>query len=438
MTGPALIQNHNLAERLNRHCACHFLDRTQLVAELEKSAALSGLYSQIQSTRPHLLSDSMVFVHDSQTERIARVVERLSHLFSSPTWLDRIQKNAPDIAHHDPGNLGLWLGFDFHLSNQGPELIEVNTNPGGLLLNLYLARAQRACCPDAEKLLLNCPPPLLTEATLIQTFLNEWHGAGRQGKFRHLVIVDEHPQEQYLYPEFLLFQEMFKHAGIDCHIAPPEALEWDGQTLFYQQQPVDLVYNRLTDFYLESPAHLPLRAAYQAGAVVLAPHPHAHARYASKTHLALLSQPSALSALAVEPDDIALFGASIPPTFPVIAASAEQFWNDRRQWFFKPTDGFGGRAAYRGDKLTRRVWQEILQARYVAQRISPPSRRRVHHDQIERDFKLDIRAYAYDGKVQLLAARLYEGQTTNFRTPGGGFAPVFVIPYAVTESELAP
>jgi hypothetical protein len=27
--------------------------------------------------------------------------------------------------------------------------------------------------------------------------------------------------------------------------------------------------------------------------------------------------------------------------------------------------------------------------------------------------------------VQWIAARLYQGQTTNFRTPGGGFAPVY-------------
>ncbi len=39
--------------------------------------------------------------------------------------------------------------------------------------------------------------------------------------------------------------------------------------------------------------------------------------------------------------------------------------------------------------------------------------------------KLDLRAYVYDGRVQLTAARLYQGQTTNFRTAGGGFAPVF-------------
>ena len=30
-------------------------------------------------------------------------------------------------------------------------------------------------------------------------------------------------------------------------------------------------------------------------------------------------------------------------------------------------------------------------------------------------------------RVQLMAARLYQGQTTNFRTEGGGFAPIYVL-----------
>jgi hypothetical protein len=42
--------------------------------------------------------------------------------------------------------------------------------------------------------------------------------------------------------------------------------------------------------------------------------------------------------------------------------------------------------------------------------------------------KFDLRNYVYDGTVQWVAARLYQGQTTNFRTPGGGFAPVFSEP----------
>jgi hypothetical protein len=44
------------------------------------------------------------------------------------------------------------------------------------------------------------------------------------------------------------------------------------------------------------------------------------------------------------------------------------------------------------------------------------------------ELKLDLRNYVYAGHVQLIAARLWQGQTTNFRTPGGGFAPVLTVP----------
>lgn len=44
--------------------------------------------------------------------------------------------------------------------------------------------------------------------------------------------------------------------------------------------------------------------------------------------------------------------------------------------------------------------------------------------------KFDLRQYVYQGEVQWTAARLYQGQTTNFRTPGGGFAPVYETPDA--------
>jgi hypothetical protein len=64
----------------------------------------------------------------------------------------------------------------------------------------------------------------------------------------------------------------------------------------------------------------------------------------------------------------------------------------------------------------------------VAQETVTPSERALHVNGDTQDLKLDIRAYVYDGSIQALAARLYQGQTTNFRTPGGGFAPVVVVP----------
>jgi hypothetical protein len=49
-------------------------------------------------------------------------------------------------------------------------------------------------------------------------------------------------------------------------------------------------------------------------------------------------------------------------------------------------------------------------------------------DEAAVELKLDLRNYVYAGHVQLIAARLWQGQTTNFRTPGGGFAPVLTVP----------
>ena len=123
----------------------------------------------------------------------------------------------------------------------------------------------------------------------------------------------------------------------------------------------------------------------------------------------------------------AILLAGVPRTESVTPERAEALWAERRKLFFKPAAGYGSKAAYRGDKLTRRVWREILRGDYVAQPLVAPSERRLEVDSAETDLKLDVRAYVYGGVIQLLAARLYEGQTTNFRTSGGGFAPVFVV-----------
>jgi hypothetical protein len=105
----------------------------------------------------------------------------------------------------------------------------------------------------------------------------------------------------------------------------------------------------------------------------------------------------------------------------VSASDSDRLWATRRGLFFKPATGYGSRAAYRGDKLTRRVWTDILSGRYVAQELVPPGERRIGP---ESSMKSDVRNYVYTGQVHLLAARIYQGQTTNLRTAGGGFAPV--------------
>ncbi|HEX6266099.1 MAG TPA: hypothetical protein VFZ81_04305, partial [Burkholderiales bacterium] len=149
--------------------------------------------------------------------------------------------------------------------------------------------------------------------------------------------------------------------------------------------------------------------------------PRAHALYADKRNLILLTDEARLRAWGVREPTIGKLLSGIPRTLPV----GEDLWRERRALFFKPAAGHGSKAAYRGDKLTRRVWSEILKGEYVAQALVAPSERRISADAA---MKVDVRNYAYAGEVQMLAARLYQGQTTNMRTPGGGFAPVLTTP----------
>jgi hypothetical protein len=160
-------------------------------------------------------------------------------------------------------------------------------------------------------------------------------------------------------------------------------------------------------------------------------HPHLFSSsmlYANKHNLITLSSDQLLKEWGVADPDRNILNACIPKTQLVLKAKADELWNQRKQLFFKPARGYGAKATYRGDKLTKRVWAQILQEDFVAQELVPPSERLIEVDGQLNDLKFDIRAYTYAGKIQLMAARMYSGQTTNFRTDGGGFAPVFVVP----------
>jgi hypothetical protein len=73
------------------------------------------------------------------------------------------------------------------------------------------------------------------------------------------------------------------------------------------------------------------------------------------------------------------------------------------------------------------VFAEVVRGGYIAQELTPPSERWRSTATGKEVFKVDVRCYVYAGEIQLMAARLYQGQTTNFRTAGGGFAPIYVI-----------
>ena len=167
-----------------------------------------------------------------------------------------------------------------------------------------------------------------------------------------------------------------------------------------------------------------LSAAYRDGSVVVTPSPYTYALLAAKRNLTLLSDPAALEAVGLSAD-MRLRLAGVPRTVLVTPDNADFLWRSRKDMFFKPFSGHGSKAVYRGDKVTKGVWAEIARGGYVAQAFAAPGHRMIEIDGAPASRKMDVRLYTYDGKMLLSAARLYQGQTTNFRTPGGGLCPGF-------------
>jgi hypothetical protein len=411
-------------EALNRTCHCISLDRDLLRQELERDFGERELPATLIDTHPHLFASLPIFVPRSQIEQMARVVNAVEQVVQTPVFRAAALGWAPEIARFDPGTRGGLLGFDFHLASAGPQLIEINTNPGGVLVNAVLGRAQRSCCAVAASPYTAPDESADIEESIYGVLLAEWRLQRGYATLHSVAIVDESPLQQYLYPEFLLFANLLRRHGLQVVICDPSELVARDGCLWHGEQAIEFVYNRLTDFSLQLPGNAVLKTVYLAGAVVLSPQPRAHALYADKRNLALLSDARFVKLTGIADDLATTLQDGIPRTELLTAENRAAMWENRRRLFFKPSAGYGSKAAYRGDKLTKRVWEALSAGTYVAQALVAPSERHIADVSEEPPLKVDIRAYAYAGAIKQISARLYRGQTTNFRTPGGGFAPV--------------
>jgi hypothetical protein len=411
---------------LNRDCFCTSLDRGALAEALSRETPVDGFAARLLETHPTLFSSVSVFIPQATLDAMMQIVTAIEDAAQLPAYRTAALARAPAVATHDFGPVGVFMGYDFHVTANGPRLIEINTNAGGAFLNAPLARAQRECCDETVFLPVDESARHFDD-NVMKMFLGEWRLQRGSGAPSRIAIVDDAPERQHLYPEFQLAKALLERHGFETVIIDACDLIVEAETLTVGGHPIDLVYNRLVDFSLEQSQHNALRTAYAEGLAVITPNPHVHALFADKRNLAVLSDSDLLRASGLGAAALEALQNGIPKTLIVSPERADDLWRTRNRFFFKPAGGHGGKAAYRGDKLTRKVWAEILCGDYVAQEFVRPSLRRVMRDGERTDLKYDIRLYTYAGSPVLAAARLYQGQTTNMRTPGGGFAPVHVM-----------
>ncbi len=354
------------------------------------------------------------------------IIEQMQNLITAVekviTISNEKNNNSSNSSNIRNDNLkGIFMGYDFHLQNNNenknitPKLIEINTNAGGAFLNLCLLNAIYKNDKN------NVADKLANE--FVAMFKNEFAiFSNNQKNLQTIAIVDENPSEQFLYPEFEICQKILAKNNIQTIISSPENLSIQNNNLYYNNSiKIDFVYNRLTDFYLRSNAkNNALLTAYQNDFAAISPNPKIYDLYANKNNLINLSNADFLDNLNIDNQSKNILLKHIPKILKVKNNDTEYLWKQRKNLFFKTAEGYGSKAVYRGDKLTKKVFAEIIESdAYLAQEIIPPSEHLLKN--INAVMKADFRCYCYNGKIQLVAARLYQGQTTNFRTENGGF-----------------
>lgn len=424
----SLADSRSLMESINSSCLCMQLGTDAMTKALDASGDIPNLHSLL-AERPVLFAQTPVFVSSSDVEIMSGVIKSIESIIDSPDYrqfvADRNALGASSVRHATPG---IMMGYDFHLGADGPALIEINTNAGGAFLAHEMERAMGILRSVQNNTTLG---DLQQQAQfIVQMIHREWRAAGRTSPLESVAIVDDSPEEQFLYPDMLLAQKLLTSDGVKVHIVDASELRYHGKRLSADGQSFDFVYNRLTDFQLTEARHTALGLASLEDAVVISPAPMHHALYADKRNLAVMTDADLLRGWGVAETDIEILS-QIPESTIVDESNVSALWAERKRYFFKPISGYGGKAVYRGDKLTRRVWSHIVSEPYLAQRAVQPGVRAVRPGSDDTDsvvaHKYDLRVFTYAGHAYLITARLYQGQTTNFRTPGGGFAPVLLV-----------
>jgi len=340
-------------------------------------------------------------------QQIQKVVSAFFELRQNKKYQEYVLSQNSELQGYRPGNFALSNSLDFHISeNNELKLIEVNTNAAFLALGLELYETLQIKNPTLE-----IKPNLIRDVIQEEASL-----AGLHQRPMKVAIVDENPKAQRLYVEFLLYNEIFKHHGFESQIfdiQDPKLAE------------AHFIYNRHTDFFLSKPESAILKKSYFDGKHGVSPNPFEYALLADKTRFIDWSNLERFSQLAdISKNSADTLSKIIPKTFLPTDVSKEDLWNLRKNLFFKPRQSFGSKQTYKGQAISRKVFDEIYSTDFIAQELVTPKEEVFHYDSQDVKMKYDLRCYFYKDHFQLAIARFYQGQVTNLRTPLGGFAAV--------------
>jgi hypothetical protein len=385
---------------------------TRLANEYPSISALSEPWQN-----RNVISPYKIFVPQSVIDSITAAVDNIFRLSRQDSYRKAVLSAPVDreILSSSAANLSVLMSYDFHLDGETPRLLEINTNASGYLIAdaLYSMHAQ------------SNPFPLAMDS-LKKSFIGEFQRLGLEGS-PHIAIIDEAPRAQKMFPEFLFYKSLFEKWGYTASIHDTIDLAYRNGALFAAEKKIDFIYNRYCDFTLSDPSSEQLRRAYLEGACGFSPNPKEYMLLADKRSLVSMSSDGWLETVATSDISIDAIRKVLLPTWHAGEfADISEVWQKRKQFFFKPPQSYGGKGAYRGSSISHKVFNRVMSEDTLIQQYVPAPKITFESDVTSADWKYDLRAYAYGGEVQMLVARIYQGQISNFSQAYGGYCPIFV------------
>lgn len=362
---------------------------------------LKSNYSAWDNSKSHhpleaLISDQLLSetIIKLPQQTLSDIQTEISAYYRLRQWgVENLQSYYLDLGLKVPANEAICTSFDFHVTTDNQlKLIEINTNAAFLALGTELYKFHGV---DNS----------FSSQDIIQMFSAESHFYKKD--LSSVTIIDEKPEDQRMYVEFLLYQKIFERHGLECLIKDFK----DITSTSIQEK--DFIYNRYTDFYLSDPQSQNLRQLYNEQKIILSPNPYEYFLLADKQrmfdwqHQTQITQPSSLLKI-----------------YDLGTADKDFIWSERKKLFFKPKNSFGSKQAYKGASISHKTFEDFYGPTMLAQEYAQPQETSVKVADEAINMKFDLRCYAYRGKLQIVIARIYQGQTTNLRTNGGGFTIV--------------
>lgn len=383
---------------------------TQKYPKLEKPSYANNASVDVEN----LVSENMISEFTVQLplvvlEKIQKIVKSFYKLRNSSDYQKKLFDLQQELKLKDCHHHSVMMSYDFHITEGNePRLIEINTNAAFHILGLEMY----------EALHIKQEWTQFTTGSFKNMILNEVKEAGIKHSPQELkvAIFDETPEQQRLFIEFLVYQQLFESFGWQADILDVPQLSTNSSYEF--------IYNRHTDFYFKTEQTKVLRELSFSGTSCVSPHPFEYLLLADKERMILWNSPQFYEELGLDQDASNTLRKTVPLCYNLSSLNAEEIWQQRKKLFIKPMRAFGSKQSYRGSSVSKKIFDQLVDQDMVAQEFLPAPEIIRDTPTGPQSFKYDLRCYVYKDELQSIVARVYQGQVTNLRTPLGGFAPV--------------